>query len=61
MGIKPGRIIELGDSLLGQHPNTFDEDFETNKELVQKLTDVESQKVRNRVAGYITRQLRGGA
>jgi small subunit ribosomal protein S17e len=59
MGIKPGRIIELGDSLLGQHPNTFSEDFETNKELVQTLTEVESQKVRNRVAGYITRQLRG--
>jgi len=59
MGIKPGRIIELGDSLLGQHPSTFSEDFETNKELVQKLTEVESQKVRNRVAGYITRQLRG--
>ncbi|MFB6110098.1 MAG: 30S ribosomal protein S17e [Halodesulfurarchaeum sp.] len=59
MGIKPDRIIELGDSLLGQHHNTFGEDFEANKELVQQLTDVESQKVRNRVAGYITRKLRG--
>lgn len=58
MGIKPERVIELGDSLLGQHRNTFGEDFETNKDLVQQLTDVESQKVRNRVAGYITRKLR---
>lgn len=58
MGIKPQRVIELGDSLLGRHGNTFGEDFETNKAMVQKLTDVESQKVRNRVAGYITRKLR---
>lgn len=58
MAIKPERVIELGDSLLGQHKSTFVRDFETNKELVQQLTDVESQKVRNRVAGYITRTLR---
>ncbi|MEF8771071.1 30S ribosomal protein S17e [Halodesulfurarchaeum sp.] len=58
MSIKPERVIELGDSLLGQHRNTFSDDFETNKENVQQLTEVESQKVRNRVAGYITRKLR---
>lgn len=58
MGIKPERVIDLGDSLLGQHPNTFSEDFDTNKKIVQQLTEVESQKVRNRVTGYITRKLR---
>jgi small subunit ribosomal protein S17e len=58
MGIKPERVIELGDSLLGRHGDAFGEDFAANKAMVQQLTDVESQKVRNRVAGYITRTLR---
>ena len=36
-------------------------DFETNKESVSKLTNVESKGVRNRIAGYITRKKAGPA
>ena len=32
-------------------------DFEANKEMVSTLTDVSSVKMRNRIAGYITRYL----
>lgn len=35
------------------YPDTFTEDFETNKRLVEQLTDVMTKKVRNRIAGYL--------
>jgi small subunit ribosomal protein S17e len=49
-------IISIGDSLLQRHPGRFTDDFEENKHRVEKLTDVESKRVRNRIAGYITRR-----
>jgi len=33
----------------------FTEGFESNKEAVTELTNIESKTVRNRVAGYVTR------
>lgn len=35
------------------YPDSFTTDFETNKRLVEQFTDVESKKVRNRIAGYL--------
>lgn len=49
-------IITIGDSLIERHPNTFTDDFEKNKHRVEKLTSVEAKRVRNRIAGYITRK-----
>ncbi len=40
------------------YPDEFTIDFETNKRLVEQYTDVESKKVRNRIAGYIVRLVR---
>ena len=40
------------------YPDTFTDDFETNKRLVEQLTDIETKKVRNRVAGYLVRLVR---
>lgn len=40
------------------YPDEFTVDFETNKRLVEQYTDVESKKVRNRIAGYIVRLVR---
>ena len=33
----------------------FTEDFDHNKRMVQQLTDVDSKKLRNWIAGYVTR------
>ena len=33
-------------------------DFNKNKELVKRVVDVQSKKVRNRVAGYLTRYVK---
>lgn len=49
-------IINIGDSLLQRYPDSFTDRFEDNKYRVANLTDVESRRVRNRIAGYITRQ-----
>lgn len=59
MTVDPERIIEIGNSLLSQYEEAFSTDFEANKQAVERLTDVESQRVRNRIAGYITRKQNG--
>ncbi|NIU39148.1 30S ribosomal protein S17e [Candidatus Bathyarchaeota archaeon] len=40
--------------LVERFPDKFTTDFETNKKLVESLTNISSTKLRNRVAGYIT-------
>ena len=56
MAIKPKYIKQLGNVLLERYPDTFNTDFETNKESVTTLTTVESKGVRNRIAGYVTQK-----
>ncbi|UHQ95245.1 30S ribosomal protein S17e (plasmid) [Haloterrigena alkaliphila] len=51
-------IMSIGDSLVEQHPSTFTDDFEENKVRVEQLTSVEAKRVRNRIAGYITRKMK---
>ncbi|WP_076148705.1 30S ribosomal protein S17e [Natrinema saccharevitans] len=55
MSSNANEIMSIGDSLIEQHPSTFTEDFEENKAHVEQLTNVEAKRVRNRIAGYITR------
>ncbi|WP_101294822.1 30S ribosomal protein S17e [Halegenticoccus soli] len=59
MAIKPKYVKQLGNLLLERYPQAFNSDFETNKENVAKLTNVESKEVRNRIAGYVTRKKAG--
>jgi len=56
MAVKPKYIKQLGNVLLERYPDSFNTDFETNKESVTALTTVESRGVRNRIAGYITQK-----
>ncbi|MDD1675948.1 MAG: 30S ribosomal protein S17e [Methanomicrobiales archaeon] len=57
MGIKPTYIKALGAELISKHSEKFTDDFETNKISVSQVTVMESKRVRNRVAGYITRKI----
>ncbi|WP_306061782.1 30S ribosomal protein S17e [Natronococcus wangiae] len=52
----PNDVIDLGNRLLKQYPDAFSTEFNTNKEVVQNMTYVSSNRLRNRIAGYITRQ-----
>jgi small subunit ribosomal protein S17e len=49
-------VISIGDDLLDQYPDAFGTDFEANKHTVERLTQVRSKHLRNRIAGYVTRQ-----
>jgi small subunit ribosomal protein S17e len=53
--IRPTYIKRVAIELVQQYPRVFSADFENNKGMVDKLTNVESVKMRNRIAGYITR------
>ena len=45
----------LARELVERFPDKFTTDFETNKKLVDTLTNISSKKLRNRIAGYITK------
>ncbi|MBT8507703.1 30S ribosomal protein S17e [Methanomicrobiaceae archaeon CYW5] len=57
MGIKPTYIKALSQELLAKHGNRFTNDFEENKRVVSEVTVIESKRVRNRVAGSVTRKV----
>ena len=40
--------------LLEKYPELFTDDFEHNKNMVKKLIETDSKRLRNRIAGYIT-------
>lgn len=53
--IRQTYIKRIALELLRKHESLFTEDFQTNKQLVAELTDIDSKELRNRVAGYTTR------
>ena len=58
MTVDPEDVMSIGNRLLNRRPEAFSEDFAHNRETLQSLTNLGSSHLRNRVAGYITRQKR---
>ncbi len=58
--VKPAYIKVIARELLKKYPEVFTGDFDENKKLVSELTNIQSKRVRNRVAGYITRKVNRG-
>jgi len=56
--IKTALIKRITFKLLEKHKGKFTMDFKKNKELVEEFTDVSSRKLRNVIAGYLTRQIK---
>ena len=56
--IKTKAIKRITEDLVNEHGDVFKEDFETNKRLVQERADIPSKKLRNILAGYVTRLMR---
>jgi small subunit ribosomal protein S17e len=48
-------VKRIAQELLERYPDRFNADFENNKKLVESFTTVSSTRLRNRIAGYITR------
>ncbi|OYT62899.1 MAG: 30S ribosomal protein S17e [Thermofilum sp. ex4484_15] len=53
--VRPSYIKNTARRLLELYPDKFTTDFNQNKKLISELTNITSKRVRNRVAGYITR------
>jgi len=53
--IRPTYIKRVAIDLLKMYPDSFTDDFEHNKKKVSELTDVQYHRMRNRIAGYVTR------
>ncbi len=60
MGIKPSYTKNLGEELLVKHREKFSGNFEENKHAVAEVAAIDSKRVRNRVAGYISRKINTG-
>ena len=55
--VRTEKVKSVARELVKRFPNKFTTDFENNKESVRSLTRISSTKLRNRIAGYITRLL----
>ncbi len=53
--IRPAVIKRVARELVTKYPDKFSGDFEANKELVAKYTNVQTKRLRNILAGYVTR------
>lgn len=59
--IKTMLIKRTTNKLVKEYPTVFKKNFEENKELVGLYLDTSSKKLRNVVAGYVTRLMRKGS
>lgn len=53
--VRTSLIKRTARRLLDVYPEYFTDDFEHNKRIVRAMVDIPSKKVKNQVAGYITR------
>ena len=53
--IKTAQIKKITKKLIAEHSALFRKDFESNKKIVNKLIEYRSKKLRNVIAGYVTR------
>ena len=56
--IKTTVIKRTGKNLVSQHRASFRKDFEENKQILPKYIEIPSKKMRNVLAGYITRLMK---
>jgi len=48
----------LVNELLEKHRSVFNDDFNHNKIKVQELSNVKTKKIRNQLAGYLTKKVK---
>lgn len=55
--VRPEQIKKVARELINRYPDKFSTDFEQNKKFLEKVAQISTVKMRNRIAGYITRLL----
>ena len=58
--IKTQLIKRTTFKLLELHRDEFKKDYDANKEVVARFADIQGKKIRNVIAGYITRLMKKG-
>lgn len=53
--VRPEHVKRIAKELVQRFPDRFTTNFDNNKKLVEEFTNLSSTKLRNRIAGYITR------
>ena len=56
--VRIGVVKRTARKLIAMYPDLFTEDFEHNKRVVANLVETPSKKLRNQIAGYVTRLVR---
>ncbi len=56
--VKSIQVKTLGDDIIKEHAKKFSGDFEKNKQALKEIKDIKSKKIRNVVAGYITKEIK---
>ncbi len=52
------RVWRISSQLLENHKKFFTEDYEENKKLLLEVSEINSKKLRNQIAGHITKTVR---
>jgi small subunit ribosomal protein S17e len=47
-------IKKFARSIIEKYPDKFSQDYETNKKLLEEVADIQSKKLKNKIAGYVT-------
>jgi small subunit ribosomal protein S17e len=53
--VRPERVKKVARELIKRYPSKFSTDFESNKKILPSFASIRSLKLRNQIAGYITR------
>ena len=53
--VRPEKVKKIARELVKLHTNQFTTDFESNKKVLNSMATIYSSKLRNLIAGYITR------
>ena len=53
--VRPEGIKRIANDLIKRYPDKFSKEFEQNKKNIEEYLIYDAKKMRNRVAGYITR------
>ncbi len=56
--IKTQKIKRATFDLIGQHKDDFKKDYAENKKVLSGFADIKSKKLKNMIAGYVTRLMK---
>ncbi|MHA1370184.1 MAG: 30S ribosomal protein S17e [Promethearchaeota archaeon] len=52
--VRPDFIKRIARELIEKEPNLYTTDFEENKTILNQIAKIQTKRLRNRIAGYIT-------